>query len=106
MPAYESTLLIDAPQIAASLGVGRVLVKAENRRLGLPSFKILGASWATYRALVERLGGAEPTGEATRQATRLLRRSRTAFGDDGWTDPLRLLGPERIGAQSGLQRLR
>lgn len=25
-------------------------------RLGLPSFKILGASWATYRALTERLG--------------------------------------------------
>ena len=56
MPAYESTLLIDAPQIAASLGVGRVLVKAENRRLGLPSFKILGASWATYRAVVDHLG--------------------------------------------------
>src|SRR5688572_16511185 len=40
MPAYEATLLIDAPHIASSLGVGRVLVKAENRRLGLPSFKI------------------------------------------------------------------
>jgi diaminopropionate ammonia-lyase len=47
LPAYEPALLIDAPQIAAPLGVGRVLVKAENRRLGLPSFKILGASWAT-----------------------------------------------------------
>lgn len=56
MPAYEATLLIDAPRIAAALGVGRVLVKAENRRLGLPSFKILGASWATYRAVVDHLG--------------------------------------------------
>ena len=56
MPAYEATLLIDAPSIATSLGVGRVLVKAENRRLGLPSFKILGASWATYRAVVDHLG--------------------------------------------------
>lgn len=56
MPAYEPTLLVDAPQIAESLHVGRVLVKAETRRLGLPSFKILGASWATYRAIVERLG--------------------------------------------------
>ena len=56
MPAYESTLLVDAPQIAASLRVGRVLIKAESRRLGLPSFKILGASWATYRAIVEHLG--------------------------------------------------
>ena len=56
MPAYEATLLIDAPAIATSLGVGRVLVKSESRRLGLPSFKILGASWATYRALVDHLG--------------------------------------------------
>ena len=56
MPAYEPTLVIDAPRIAASLGVGRVLIKAESRRLGLPSFKILGASWAAYRAVVDYLG--------------------------------------------------
>src|SRR5438105_1012254 len=56
MPAYEATLLVDAPMIATALGVGRVLVKSENRRLGLPSFKILGASWATYRAVVDHLG--------------------------------------------------
>ena len=56
MPAYEPTLLIDAPGIATALGVGRVLIKSENRRLGLPSFKILGASWAAYRAVVDRLG--------------------------------------------------
>jgi len=40
--------------------VGRVLVKDESSRMGLPSFKILGASWATYRVLCERLGS-EPT---------------------------------------------
>jgi diaminopropionate ammonia-lyase len=33
-----------------------VWVKDESSRLGLPSFKILGASWATYRAAAERLG--------------------------------------------------
>jgi diaminopropionate ammonia-lyase len=33
-----------------------VLVKAETQRLGLPSFKILGASWATYRAICDHLG--------------------------------------------------
>lgn len=56
MPAYASTTLFDAPKIAARLGVGRVLVKAETQRMGLPSFKILGASWATYRALADHLG--------------------------------------------------
>ena len=56
MPAYAPTPLFDAPDVARSLGVGRVLVKAETHRLGLPSFKILGASWAGYRALCDYLG--------------------------------------------------
>jgi diaminopropionate ammonia-lyase len=34
-----------------------VWVKDESGRLGLPAFKILGASWAAYRALEERSGG-------------------------------------------------
>ena len=42
--------------LARALGVGHVLVKVESHRLGLPAFKMLGASWATYRAVVERLG--------------------------------------------------
>jgi diaminopropionate ammonia-lyase len=36
-----------------------VLVKDESSRLGLPSFKILGASWAVCRALRARLGAGE-----------------------------------------------
>jgi diaminopropionate ammonia-lyase len=56
MPAYSPTMLFDVPELADQLGVGRLLVKAETRRMGLPSFKILGASWATYRALCEHLG--------------------------------------------------
>ena len=56
MPAYLATTLFDCPDLAARYGVGRVLVKAETQRLGLPSFKILGASWATYRALCDHLG--------------------------------------------------
>ena len=32
-------------------------VKDESRRLGLPAFKVLGASWAVYRLLSDRLGG-------------------------------------------------
>ena len=56
MPAYSPTLLFDAPGLAKQLGVGRLLVKAETRRMGLPSFKILGASWATYQAICAHLG--------------------------------------------------
>jgi diaminopropionate ammonia-lyase len=58
LPGYAPTPLLDAPEIASALGIGRLWVKAESSRLGLPAFKILGASWATYRALEERLGGA------------------------------------------------
>ena len=60
LPAYAPTLVIDAPRLADSLGVGRVLVKAETQRMGLPSFKILGASWASYRAICEHIGGEPP----------------------------------------------
>lgn len=57
LPGYEPSPLIDAPGIAGTLGVGRVWVKDESSRFGLPAFKVLGASWAIYRALLERLDG-------------------------------------------------
>lgn len=56
LPGYEPTPLVSLPRLASSLGVAELLVKVESVRLGLPSFKMLGASWATYRALSERLG--------------------------------------------------
>lgn len=56
LPDYAPTPLVDAPSIAEALGVARVWVKDESSRLGMPSFKILGASWATFRALCDRLG--------------------------------------------------
>jgi diaminopropionate ammonia-lyase len=56
LPGYAPTPLRDMPALAAACGVGRVLVKDESSRLGLPAFKILGASWATYRVLCDRLG--------------------------------------------------
>src|SRR5437773_11013274 len=54
LPRYQPTALIDAPELARMLGLGQVLVKDESSRLGLPAFKILGASWAVYRALEKR----------------------------------------------------
>ena len=56
LPGYEETPLVDAPRLAEALGVGKVFVKDESSRLGLPAFKVLGASWAVYRALEERVG--------------------------------------------------
>ena len=56
LPGYEETPLVDAPKLAGALGVGKIFVKDESGRLGLPAFKVLGASWAVYRALEERLG--------------------------------------------------
>lgn len=56
LPGYAPTPLVEAPSIATALGVHRVLVKVESNRFGLPAFKMLGASWATYRSLVARLG--------------------------------------------------
>jgi diaminopropionate ammonia-lyase len=60
LPRYAPTPLVAAPSIAAKLGVQRVWVKDESSRLGLPAYKILGASWATYRALEQRFGEFAP----------------------------------------------
>ncbi|TDD48109.1 diaminopropionate ammonia-lyase [Saccharopolyspora elongata] len=60
LPGYARTPLLEIPSLAERLGVGRLWVKDESSRLGLQSFKILGASYAVYRALCERLG-AEPS---------------------------------------------
>jgi diaminopropionate ammonia-lyase len=51
LPGYRPTPLVEMPELAAGLGVARVLVKDESERLGLAAFKILGASWAVERAL-------------------------------------------------------
>jgi diaminopropionate ammonia-lyase len=56
MAGYRPTPLRDAPHAARRIGVGEVLAKDESERLGLPSFKVLGVSWAVHRALVEHLG--------------------------------------------------
>jgi diaminopropionate ammonia-lyase len=54
LPGYRPSPLVDAPTAARELGVARVLVKDESDRFGLPSFKVLGASYAVHRAVGER----------------------------------------------------
>ncbi|KAI1324498.1 pyridoxal-phosphate dependent enzyme family protein [Xylariaceae sp. FL0255] len=53
---YAETPLHSLPSLAAELGLSHVLVKDESCRFGLPAFKILGASWAVYRAVGWHLG--------------------------------------------------
>jgi diaminopropionate ammonia-lyase len=60
LAGYAETPLIEAPTLASELGVAHVVVKQESARLGLPAFKILGASYAISRALSLRLGSREP----------------------------------------------
>ncbi len=58
LPGYAPSPVHDVPPLADAAGVARVLVKDESSRMGLPAFKILGASWATYRVLCDRLAAA------------------------------------------------
>jgi diaminopropionate ammonia-lyase len=54
LPDFAPTPLVPLPDLAKELGVKEVFVKDETNRLNLPSFKILGASWATFLAIVQR----------------------------------------------------
>jgi diaminopropionate ammonia-lyase len=51
LDGYEPTPLRDLHRLAAELGLAAVGLKDESNRLGLPAFKVLGASWAVERAL-------------------------------------------------------
>jgi diaminopropionate ammonia-lyase len=54
LDGYGPTPVRELSDAARELGLAAVLVKDESARLGLPAFKILGASWATERALREQ----------------------------------------------------
>ncbi len=54
LPGYAMTPLIEAPSLAARWAVGRVFVKDESSRFGLPAFKALGVSYAIARLLADR----------------------------------------------------
>jgi diaminopropionate ammonia-lyase len=56
LPHYRPTPLVSLPELAQQLGIQYLLVKDESSRLGLPAFKILGASWATARAVASHVG--------------------------------------------------
>lgn len=72
LPGYGVTPLTELAPLAAELGVGRVLVKDESHRLGLPAFKALGASWAIAHVVAERTGSTVTTFPACQAAARGL----------------------------------
>lgn len=56
MPGYEPAPLVRAAELARRLGVAELLIKDLAHCLGLPAFKIMGASWAVNCAISDRLG--------------------------------------------------
>lgn len=55
LPDYKQTPLVKLDDLAKEVGVRAIYLKDEGSRFGLPSFKVLGASWGTYRAIASRL---------------------------------------------------
>ncbi|HEX7301123.1 MAG TPA: diaminopropionate ammonia-lyase [Solirubrobacteraceae bacterium] len=51
LDGYQPTPLVGLPELASELGVRHLDVKLEIDRLGLPSFKVMGAAWGTIEAL-------------------------------------------------------
>ncbi|KAI9375139.1 tryptophan synthase beta subunit-like PLP-dependent enzyme [Aspergillus egyptiacus] len=78
LTGYAPTPLTPLPDLAAELGVRAVLVKDESNRLGLPAFKVLGASWGCYRAVAAYLG-LPPTVSLDEMSVRAKERGVTLF---------------------------
>src|SRR6187402_1655069 len=59
LPSFAPTPLIYLPSLPSYLSVPNsvsIYLKAETSRLGLPSFKMLGVSWAIRGAVLQRAG--------------------------------------------------
>ena len=51
LKAYESTPLIQLPELSSKFNIGNIFVKDESSRFGLNAFKVLGASYAINQTL-------------------------------------------------------
>ncbi|RDW91823.1 hypothetical protein BP5796_01217 [Coleophoma crateriformis] len=56
LPGFAPTKLVSLDEVAREIGVKAVYLKDETSRCELPAFKILGASWAAFRAIAEQNG--------------------------------------------------
>ncbi len=57
-PAHAETPLVSVPDLAADLGVQSVHIKDERGRMGLGSFKALGAAFSIAKAAYQKIGEA------------------------------------------------
>jgi diaminopropionate ammonia-lyase len=102
LPGYEPTELHSCPDLASRLGVRTVMVKDESERLGLPSFKILGASWAALTTVQAAWGG-ETDGPLSVDTVRASIGSTTGRGLVAATDGNHGRGIARVAALLGLE---
>ncbi len=58
-PVHRVTPLLDAPELAAGVGIARLSIKDERGRMGLGSFKALGAAYAIARDAAAARGAGE-----------------------------------------------
>ena len=56
MPGYAPTPVVEMPELARTHQVAGIAVKNEQERLGLPSFKLLGSSWALHERVKAAAG--------------------------------------------------
>jgi len=75
LPGFAPTSLRPAPECAKALGVRSVHVKDESMRVGMPAFKILGASWATYRVMMAHFGRTPSAAPSLAELRELVRAS-------------------------------
>lgn len=80
LPDYAPTPLTELPALAAELKVGRLFVKDESSRLGLPAFKALGASWAVHQVLKDQTGQVTLTTATDGNHGRAVARMARIFG--------------------------
>lgn len=68
-PAHAETPLVAMPALAREAGLGRLLIKDERGRMGLGSFKALGAAHAIAREAAGAVGAGEDWSSALRGRT-------------------------------------
>ena len=83
LAGYAPTPLRSLPDLAARCGVARVWLKDESARLGLPAFKVLGASWAAAQTLAARLGEPSLAGDLAALRERLAGSPALVAATDG-----------------------
>ncbi|MBR9863239.1 MAG: pyridoxal-phosphate dependent enzyme [Rhodobacteraceae bacterium] len=67
-PAHAATPLVGVPELAKTLGIGSLFIKDERARMGLGSFKALGAAYSIAKTAYEAAGDTLADPQVARQA--------------------------------------